>query len=230
MEKRIFVLSIGGSQIFKDNKINTNFLNKFKKIILSNTRNKKFIIVCGGGSVARTYIQGLKEVNATEKLQSFAGISVTRTNARFMGYFFGFDSEDGIAHTMRDVENMVKKQDIVFCGALEYHPHQTSDSTAAQIAEHFSSDFINITNVAGLYTANPLTNKNAKFIPYISWKGFHEIALKIPFKPGQHFVLDQKASKIIMDKKIKTYILGSNIKNLDNLLKNRKFNGTIIFG
>ena len=131
---------------------------------------------------------------------------------------------------MRDVESMVKKQDIIFCGALEYHPHQTSDSTSAQIAGHFNSDFINITNVSGLYTANPLTNKNAKFIPYITWRKFHEIALKIPFKPGQHFVLDQKASKIIMDKKIKTYILGSNLRNLDNLLKNKKFSGTIIFG
>ena len=230
MEKRIFVLSIGGSQIFKDSKVNTNFLYRLKKIILANTRNKKFIIVCGGGSIARIYIQSLKDINASEKLQSFAGISVTRTNARFMSYLFGFDSEDGIAHTLNDVENMIKKQDIVFCGALEYHPHQTSDSTAAQIAEYFSSDFINITNVNGLYTANPLTNKNARFIPYIRWKGFHEIALKIPFKPGQHFVLDQKASKIIMDKKIKTYIIGPNLKNLENLLKNRKFNGTIIFG
>ncbi|MBI2628980.1 UMP kinase [Candidatus Pacearchaeota archaeon] len=230
MEKRIFVLSIGGSQIFKDNKINVSFLNKFKKIILSNIKNKKFIIVCGGGSVARMYIQGLKNVNASEKLQSFAGISVTRTNARFLSYFFGFDAEDGIAHTMQDIEKIIKKQDVVFCGALEYHPHQTSDSTAAQIAEHFNCDFINLTNVAGLYTSNPLTNKNAKFIPYITWKKFHEIALKIPFKPGQHFVLDQKASKIILEKKIKTYILGSNLKNLENLFMGKKFNGTIIFG
>ena len=50
------------------------------------------------------------------------------------------------------------------------------------------------------------------------------------FKPGQHFVLDQKAAKIIMDNKIRTYIIGPNLKNLNNLLLGDKFKGTLIFG
>ncbi len=48
------------------------------------------------------------------------------------------------------------------------------------------------------------------------------------FKPGQHFVLDQTASVEIKKNKITTYILGQNINNLDNLLKGKKFKGTII--
>jgi uridylate kinase len=50
---------------------------------------------------------------------------------------------------------------------------------------------------------------------------------KINFKPGQHFVLDQNASKTIMAKKIPTYIL-KDLKELDNFLESKPFVGTII--
>ncbi|PIN95000.1 UMP kinase [Candidatus Pacearchaeota archaeon CG10_big_fil_rev_8_21_14_0_10_30_48] len=224
--KENVVISLGGSQIIKDNKINVSFLEKFKEILNRHKSKYNFIVVCGGGSVARMYISGLKK--QSEKLQSFAGISVTRTNARFMSYFFGNNQLEGIPHTMIDVKKLLKKQDMVFCGALEYRPHQTSDSTAAQIASELNAEFVNITNVDGLYTGNPSTSKNVKFIPKISWKEFHKIASKISFKPGQHFVLDQKASKIIMEKKIKTYIVGNNLENLNKVLNEKDFRGTLI--
>ena len=227
MKKEIIVISLWGSLIVPE-KVDLRILKNFKKVLKKNCQKYKFVVVCGGGSVARKYISALKEINANEKLQSLAGISVTRTNARFMSYFFNQDPGKGIPHKMRHIKKYLKKQDIVFCGALEYKPHQTSDSTAADIAKKFNSVFINLTNINGLYTDNPLTNKNAKFIPEISWENFNKIANKIKFRPGQHFVLDQHASKIILDNKIKTYILGKNMNNLDKLLKGKKFLGTTI--
>lgn len=228
--KKAIVISLGGSLIFKDDKINNVFLKNFKKIILQNTKKHKFVIVCGGGSIARMYISGLKEINASEKLQSYAGISVTRTNARFISYYFGDENEEGIAHTTNEVKKMILKKDIVICGALEYHPNQTSDSTSAQIANAIGSEFINLTNVQGLHNKNPLEYKDAKFIPEITWNDFDKMANKLSFKPGQHFVLDQNAAKIIKESKIKTYILGPNLTNLNNVLKTKKFKGTVIYG
>ena len=136
--KKVIVVSLGGSQIIHDNEINLKYLIGLKKLFIKHSKNYKFIVICGGGSVARMYIWALRQAGSNEKLQSFAGISATRTNARFMSYFFGSDVEEGIPHTMKEVEKMVKSKDIIFCGALEYHPHQTSDSTAAQIASHFN--------------------------------------------------------------------------------------------
>ena len=229
MKKKVIVLSLGGSLIIPD-KIDTIFLKEFKKIILKNTRKYKFIIVCGGGSIARKYISALREIKINEKLQSLSGISATRMNARFMNYFFNINPEHGIPHTMKVLKKYIKKQDIIFCGALEYKPDQTSDSTSAEIAKKFKSDFINLTNVKGLHDKNPKKHKNAKFIQKISWKNFDKMANKTKFKPGQHFVLDQTASKIILKNKIKTYIIGKNPKQFDNLLNNKKFIGTIIQG
>ena len=229
MGKKVIVLSLGGSLIIP-NKVNTKYLKEFKKIILKNKSKYKFIIVCGGGSIARIYISALKEIKMNEKFQSFSGISATRMNARFMSYFFNQDQERGIPHKMKKIKKYLKKYDIIFCGALEYHIRQTSDSTAAQIAKKFKADFINLTNVQGLYNKDPKEFKNAKFIPQISWIDFDKMANKTKFKPGQHFVLDQTASKIIKKNKIKTYIIGENMNQLDNVLNNRKFKGTEILG
>jgi len=229
MKKKMIVLSLGGSLIVPD-KINVNFLKKFKKTILSNTRKYKFVIVCGGGSVARKYVNALNEIKANYKLQCLSGISITRVNARFMNYFFNKDPKQGIPHKLRNIKKYLKKHDVVFCGALEYKPDQTSDGTAAEIAKYFKTFFINITNVAGLYDQNPKKFKNAKFIPKITWSKFNKMVNQLSYKPGQHFILDQSASKIILKNKIKTHIIGQNMNQLKNLLKNKKFKGTIIEG
>ncbi len=226
--KKVIVLSLGGSQIIPDD-INIKYLNEFKKTLLKNKKKYKFIVVCGGGSLARKYIKALKLSGKNENFQSFAGISATRTNARFMNYFFGIDPEQGIPHTMKTVKEYIKKRDIIFCGALEYKPNQTSDSTSAEIARQFKAEFINLTNVKGLYDKNPKENKDVKFFPKITWKDFNNMANKIKFKPGQHFVLDQTAAKMILKNKTPTYIIESP-KQLDNLLNGKKFVGTRIRG
>jgi len=227
--KKEVVISLGGSLIVPD-EIDTGFLLRFKKILDKHKNHWRFVVVCGGGSIARKYIKALKQIGKSEYLQSMAGIAVTRMNARFMTYFFGKDANKGIPHDIKQVQGMLRKNDIIFCGALRYAPNQTSDSTAATIAKHLRSQFINMTNVPGLYDKNPKEFKNAKFIPRISWKAFLKRANAIKYKPGQHFVLDQHAADIILKHSIKTYILGQDLKNLDNLLSNKRFKGTTISG
>lgn len=227
MQKRVIVLSLGGSLIVPD-KINMDFLKKFREVIKRNISQYKFVIVCGGGSVARTYINGLKENGNNEYLQSLVGISATRLNARFMAYFFGKDPAQGIPHDMKHVENLLKKNDIVFCGALRYAPNQTSDATACKLAGQLKTAFINLTNVKGLYDKNPMKFKNAKFIKETTREEFAKIVNAIPQKPGMHGPVDHTAMKIIMKNKLKVYILGEDTRQLDNLLNGKSFIGTII--
>jgi len=227
MQKRVIVLSLGGSLIVPG-EVDVVFLKKFREVIKKNEKKYKFIIVCGGGSIARTYINALRQDNKSEFLQSMAGITITRVNARFMTYFFGKDANEGIPHDMKDVENLLKKRNIVFCGALRYAPNQTSDATALKLASYFKTNFINLTNVKGLYDSNPFENKNAKFIPRATIEEFNKIVMAIPNKPGMHAPVDHIAMKIIRKNKIKTHILGKDVKQLDNLLNGKSFIGTII--
>ncbi len=225
--KKIVVLSLGGSLIVPE-KADTIWIDKFKDLITRFTSRNKFVVVCGGGFVAREYIGILKKEEKSKKDQSLAGIAVTRMNAQIMMQIFGDRANKELPLRMNQIRNLLKKKDIVFCGALRYAPNQTSDSTAAKIAKYLKTDFINLTNVDGLYSSNPVKNKSAKFISEISWDDFENKALKIKYHPGQHFVLDQKAAKIIKKNKIVTYILGKNLNNFKMLLENKKFKGTKI--
>lgn len=231
MVKKVIVLSLGGSLIIP-NKINIEFLKEFKKILIKNQKNYKFVVVCGGGSTAREYIGGLEDekIRPGKKflLQSFLGIAATRLNARFMTYFFGKQANKGIPMDMKSVEDSIRLNPVVFCGALRYAKNQTSDTNAAKLANYFNTYFINLTNVKGLYDKNPKKFRSAKFIPEINHNDFLKMAKKVEFKPGQHFALDQKSAKIIKKYNITTFILGDDLKQLDNLLNKRHFIGTII--
>jgi len=229
--KKAVVISLGGSLIVPD-KIDYDFLTGFRKVLIKNKKNYKFIVVTGGGNPSRVYIDGLKKEKLKEKkkhyFQGLLGVSITRLNARFLSYLFGKDANQGIPHSMKDVENLLRFNDFVFCGALRYGRKETSDSTSAKLASYFNTEFINLTNVTGLYDKDPKRFKNARLINEISHKEFLKIANKQSYKPGQHFVLDQKAAKIIKKHKITTYIIGRDMDNLDNLLNNKHFVGTII--
>ncbi|MFA5855961.1 MAG: UMP kinase [Candidatus Pacearchaeota archaeon] len=227
--KKVIVISLGGSVIVPD-KINEKNLEEFKKIIKKNVNKYKFVIVCGGGKTARVYINGLENQQIKKKkyLQSLLGIASTRFNSRFMTYFFGKESNKGIPNDMKDIENLLKIHNIIFCGALRYTKNETSDAVAARLANHFKTTFINITDVKGLYDKDPKKFKNAKFIHEISYEKFLDLIKKKKFELGQHFVLDIKAAKIIKKNQIKTCIISSNANNLDNLLNEKHFEGTII--
>lgn len=227
--KKVVVISLGGSLIIPE-KINIEFLNKFKETILKNTKKYKFVVVCGGGKTARNYIHGLDNENIKQKefFQSNLGIAATRINARFMTYFFGKDANQGIPHDMHEIQNLLKKHDVVFCGALRYSPHQTSDTTTAKLCNYFGTPFVNLTDVAGLFDKNPKIYKKAKYIPHITHKEFLKMARKIEFKPGQNFILDQKAANIIYEHNLTTFLLGPDMKNLNNLLNGKHFIGSII--
>ncbi len=226
---KIMVISLGGSLIVPE-KVDFNFLKRFRQTLRKHYKNWKFVIVCGGGSIARKYINLLKEDSANEKELSIAGIRVTRLNALLMMELFGKEANDALPFDMKDVKDNLHKNKVVICGALRYAPHSTSDGTAARLAHYLNSEFINMTNVKGLFTANPKTHKNAKFIPYESWKAFDKRANARKYHSGQHFVLDQKAATMIKNNRIKTYIIGPDTRNIDKILRGKPFTGTLICG
>jgi uridylate kinase len=104
----------------------------------------------------------------------------------------------------------------------------TSDGDAAQIAAALNAEmFINLTDVDGLFTKNPKTHKDARFIPRISINDFWKIVSKIKFKAGQHFVLDQRAAQVLKKEQVKTVII-KGLKNLEHVILGKPFKGTII--
>ena len=225
---KVEVISLGGSLLFRDGVVDHSYLEKLKELLM-NFKDRKFVIVVGGGSVARTYIKALERFDAGEEFLAHFGIAITRTNARMVANAFGsVANKRTLPKSLKVVRNLLGKHKVVCCGGLRYEKNQTSDGTAAQIACYLKTRFINITNVKGLYDKDPNKYGDAEFISEINYADFKKLVGKIKYKPGQHFVLDQHAASIIQKHKIETYIVGKNLTNLRNLFKGKKFVGTFV--
>ena len=219
------VISLGGSVIVPD-KIDVNFLKKFRKTINRIRKGNKIVIVTGGGSTARKYIEVLRNEKIDEKILSYMGFRITKINGIFLSNFLGVKFADNI----NEVKEFSRKNNLIVCGALEFNSKGTSDGTSSKVARAIKADvFVNITDVKGLYDKDPKKHKNAKLIPKISFKDFNRVANKIKFKAGQHFVLDQRSAKFIDKNRIKTIII-KDINNLIKIVENKKFTGTVIDG
>ena len=219
------VISLGGSVIVPD-KIDVNFLEKFKKIINKIKKGNKIVIVTGGGSTARKYIETLRDQKVDEMKLSYMGFRITKINGLFLSNFLGVRFADNL----NEVKEFSRKDNLIVCGALEFNSKGTSDGTSSKVARAIKADvFVNITDVKGLYDKDPKKYKNAKLISKISFKDFSRIANKIKFMAGQHFVLDQRSARFIEKTKIKTIII-KDINNLEKIVMNKKFTGTEING
>ncbi|RMD66443.1 UMP kinase [Candidatus Pacearchaeota archaeon] len=232
--KRVVVISLGGSIVVPSLSApervvrNIEFLHKFKETLRKHYSTHKFVIVVGGGAIARLYIEALRHERKGKRELAMAGIRATRMNALFLMQFFGKEANEKLPRNMKEVKTNLPKNNVVICGALRFAKNATSDSTAAKLAHYFKTIFINITNVDGLYTSDPRKNPRAKLVRRISWEKFHSLTSKIKFKAGQNFVLDQLSAELIKEHKIDTYIIGPNVKSLAGILEGKPFVGTLI--
>jgi len=221
---KTYVISVGGSAIVPD-KINVNFLKQLKKTVNKLKKNNKLVLVTGGGITSRKYMSALNHM--PENAQAWPGIVATKLNAALVGTYLGLKPGVDI-DSIADIKNQLQTTNLVVCGALGYQPGMTSDGDAIQIAHGVQADgFINVTNVKGLYTKDPNKFKSAKFIPEISINNFSKILNKMSYKAGQHFILDQKGTKLAKKYGIKV-IVCRGLENVENIILGKKFTGTVI--
>jgi len=224
---RKIVISLGGSTIVQE-KINVDFILKFKEVIRK-FKDDKFVIVVGGGKPCRMYMDSLGNAGKGFFLSTQIGVYYTYLNASLVEAFFSEDLNKKIfiPRNYEEFDKQFKENKMVFTGGII--PGSTTDGTAVEIAERIKADFfVNLTDVEGLYDKDPKTAKDAKFISKISHKEFNEKFIsKIEHKFGQHFILDIKAANIAKEHNIKVIIL-KGLNNLEKCLNNQKFIGTII--
>jgi len=222
---KIIVLSLGGSVIIPD-KIDVIFLKNFKKIVEKFIKkNYKFVIFCGGGKLARYYQKAASQITKinNEDLDRI-GIKVTWINAFLVKTMFKNNAENFIVTDPTKKINFKKKILI----AAGWKPGWSTDYDAVLLAKNLKAKtVINMSNIDYVYDKDPRKNKNAKKIKNICWKHFRKI-IGIKWKAGLNAPFDPVAAKEAEKAKLKIFIIGKNMKNFENLLNNKKFNGTTI--
>jgi len=220
---KTFVISLGGSILVPD-KINTQFLKQFRKLILKHSKKNRFVLVIGGGKTARNYQGAIKKVaHLPPEDLDWIGIHSTRLNAHLLRTIF---KNIAYQRIIKDPTEKVKfKRLLIGAG---WKPGCSTDYDAVLLAKTYKADtVINLTNVEYLHDKNPSIYKKTKTIKQTNWKTLRKI-IGSKWSPGLHAPFDPIAAKLAQKLKLKLLLIGPNLKNLDNLLNNKKFKGSIV--
>jgi uridylate kinase len=205
-----------------------NYYNIFKQYsdILTNlTRNVQLIVITGGGSIARLYINFARKLGLDEASLDLLGIAISRVNAKLLIASLGHYAYPEVPMSLDDVARFVESNKIIVSGGL--HPGQSTNATSALIAEKTrASEFINATDVNGIYDSDPRKNKNAHLFAKIELDKLLNMLLKESSMAGEYDLLDIVALKVIDRSKIRTKVILSNPKNISNTIQGRKYIGT----
>lgn len=224
VKKETIIISLGGSLVTPD-KIDLEFIKRFRDLILKNIGKRRFFICVGGGKIARVYQGALAEFGASDIEKDWAGIGVSRLNAQIIKQVF-----DNSAYS-KVITNPSKKigtaKDIVVGGA--WKPGRSTDYGSVLLAKNNGvKTIVNLTNVDYVYTKDPNKFSDAKPLKNINWKDFRKI-IGNKWVPGLSSPFDPRASQIAEKLKIKVIIVnGKKLERLDYFLNNKPFIGTII--
>ncbi|MBS3102126.1 UMP kinase [Candidatus Woesearchaeota archaeon] len=219
------VLSLGGSLIVPD-KVDTAFLKNFKKIVEKYVKkNYRFAIMCGGGKTARNYQEALKNIIGNgQEAMDWIGTYATGLNAQLIKMIFKNNSENEIVIDPTKKINFNKKILI----AAGWKPGWSTDYDAVLLAKNLKTkEIINMSNIDYVYDKDPRKFRNAKKLEKISWKNYKKISGS-KWKAGLSMPFDPIAAKEAEKSKLKVIVIGKDLRNFEDLLNNKKFNGTII--
>ena len=214
MKKRI-VIKFSGKVFAMEN---VKLLKDYAKFLVKISKTYQPIIVAGGGKIARHYISHARSSGADESTLDELGIEISRLNAKLLIYALKGKAYSHPPTTLKEAQHAVDSGLIVVAGGL--HPGQSTNGTAALIAEKTKAvQFINATDVDGIYDSDPNNNKKAKMFKKIEIKKLKKILIHEDSIAGGYDLMDIVALKIIERSKIKTRVIKSDIKNLEKAIK-----------
>ncbi|NCU28380.1 MAG: UMP kinase [Candidatus Moranbacteria bacterium] len=227
MDNKKIVMSLGGSLIVPEG-IDTKFVKSFISFIKEYVeKGYSFMLITGGGRLARVYGDALKDVIQPSNFElDLLGISITKTNAEFIKICLGDLAYESIVQDP-DVIPKTKKPVLVGGG---WKPGNSSDLAAVHAAKSLGAKrVINLTNIDYVYDSDPNKNVNAKPIENISWVDFLLLFPDNNWVPGANRPFDPIAScEAQNDGQEVVIINGKNLENLGACIEGKKFVGTVI--
>jgi uridylate kinase len=207
--------------------LNLGYLKELAFTLSKLATKHKLWVVVGGGELARKYISVGRALGGDESALDSIGIDITIANAKVLLSALP-QAYPGVVKDLDSGLTAGKVANIVVMGGT--HPGHTTDAVTAMLAERVKAEkLIIMTDVNGVYTADPKKDKHAKFLLKLSYKKLLEITNKVNLEAGAKSAVDAVCAKIIARSKILTFIInGRNLKNLVNLIDGKAFIGTVI--
>ena len=223
MKKKI-VIKLSGKVFGMDN---AKIIQNYADFLIKISKICQPVVIAGGGVIARHYISHARNFNVDESTLDELGIEISRLNAKLLIYALKNKAYSHPPTTLQQVKHAVDDGLIVVAGGL--HPGQSTNGTAALIAEKIQAEqFLNATDVDGVYDMDPNKFKKAKKFKSIELKNLKNILVHEDSVAGGYDLMDIVALKIIERSKIKTRILKADPKIIEKAIKGAKVGTEIV--
>ncbi len=227
MEKKDFVIALGGSVVAPDG-IDTDFLRKFHDFIKAEVKKGlRFVIVIGGGKITRVYQKAAAEItDISDEDKDWIGIYATRFNAHLVKAIFKEQANPIVLDSRFRVKEFGKYPVVIGAG---WKPGWSTDFVACQIACDFNIKKVIILGKPDyVYTADFEKDHNARPLEKISWQDYLKLIPK-KWSPGLNSPVDPIAASLAEKENLKVIVAGGkSLDNLKQILRGNKFKGTVI--
>jgi uridylate kinase len=223
---QIVVISLGGSLV-NPGKPDAQYVSSIIRMLRQT--KYKFGIVVGGGRLARQWADAVRKKGASEFEADEIAIKATKKNAQFVIDIIGSDVNKKVCETFDEARREFKKHRFVVMGGTI--PGITTDSDAVLLAECLGSKrLLNLSNIDGVYSDNPVRNHNATKFSRMSFAQMIDLAGKNDMrKAGTHFVFDFLACKLIARSKIEAHFVhGKNLLDVRKAVEGKPHGGTVV--
>ncbi len=222
--KSLITLSLGGS-IINSGEIDNKFLEEFSIMIKELVHKYKFMIVCGGGKVARQYIQGLPN-DLTEGERDYMGIAATWLNAQLLTYYFKGYCSPVLPTTVKKLTEHLQVHDIGVSGG--FLTAIKTDEDAAILADLYGSPIlVNVTNVDGIYDKDPKQYSDAKKYDKLTYYQFYEIVSPLSLDAGSNAPFTLIAAKICERTNMRIIVCPKDVAKIRDAIQGKNV-GTVI--
>jgi len=215
------VLKVGGFAFSTEGRTEP-LISEYVKFLEQYAKEHQFVVVTGGGSIARAYIQIARDMRVPESLCDQLGILVSRLNARLVVDGLSDNAYPEIPTTVVELRRFFASGKLVAMGGLQ--PGHSTNAVAAIAAETIKADlFLNATDVDGVYTSDPSKDAQAKHFDEVNVNKLTEILVHNEMNAGEYDLMDPIALRIIQRSHIPTVILdGRNLANVTKALRGER--------
>ena len=214
-------VKIGGSIAIGEKGPNNEYLNELAQTLHS-FQFEKLVVGIGGGILARNYLRSISPLVSPWEAERIV-IELLRANTRLLAFLLkgtpilDEQSLDGL--DPRDCPR------VLVIGGIK--PGRSTDANTAILAQRIGADmFVKMTDVEGVFTADPDSDPNARLIPKATYEDL--LSLSGPTAPGRYGVLDELAIRVLQEARIPAKIIdGRNPRNLLSAISGEPIGTTI---
>lgn len=225
--REFVVVSVGGSLIVPDG-IDTDFLARFRSLILAKVaEGYSFHIITGGGKTARRYQDAAHEVRGDLPREDldWLGIHSTRLNAHLLRTLF---KEEAQARIVKNPSRRLSARSPIIVGA-GWKPGWSTDYCAVVAAKKLGAKkMVNLSNIDYVYDKDPRKFPDASKIESIGWEKFRTL-IPPTWDPGLSTPFDPVAAKEAEQMRLEVAVInGKKLEEFEKYLNGEPFMGSVI--